>query len=147
MSQVEELLHCFSLSTGCLEIMELDFVGHWLLRHLEVKSLKLSQPLSWKYEEVPSFKQVPWFFSSSGKILLVDLIWHFLTPPMWLAAGALFDQISQSTPVFARKSEIVDESSHERPSSTHQHPQSLCHCLMLYFWHCHVLQWIISVQR
>ena len=49
-----------------------------------------------------SFKHVPWFFSNDAKILLADLIWRSHTPPMWLAAGTFLDQISQSTPGFAR---------------------------------------------
>ena len=32
--------------SGCLEIMELDFVGHWLFPKLEIESLQLSQLLS-----------------------------------------------------------------------------------------------------
>ena len=103
MNQVRTFLSCSLLSTGCLEIKELDFVGHWFVSTDTCREFTTDSTSVIRVWRDSSFKHLPWFFNSNAKILLADLIWRSHTPLTWLAAGAILDQISQSVPVFAWK--------------------------------------------
>ena len=147
MSQVEELLPCFSLSTGCLEIMRLDFVGNWLFPQLEIESLQLLQLLPWEYEEIHPSNRC---HSSLVVMLRYFLLILFGIPTLYTCGWLQEHFLTRSANLhqyLQENAEFFDDSSHEKPSSTdQQHLQSLCHCLMLYFWHYHILQWSVSVQ-